>query len=492
MRNDGKALKAGAWYTIANFILKGAAFITTPIFTRLLSTEEVGDFANYTSWLGILMIITTVDLYHAINVARFDFREDIDNFIASNLIQGSLITTVAFAIIFCFRKFFFNLFSLSTEEVIFLYVYCLFYPALQMYQLKCRIDYKYKASVAISLISALSSTFISLILVLTLKDKYTGRYIGYTVPIIAINAILYVYLLRRADSISPKKYWKYALCIAFPMMWHTLAGNVLTTSDRVMIRHFSGSSDTAMYTIAYSCASIVQLLWISMNSAWSPWAIERMDDGDYKSINKALKPYSLFFGLIVFTFLLVSPEVLFLMGGEAYMISLPIIPPIMISYVFNFSYSFYANMELYEKKQVYIAMATGAAAVINLVLNALFIPIFGYIAAAYTTLAGYVSLMLIHYMVCRKLGKAKYVDNHFIFVFLGIQLIVMIAMPLIYEIRWIRYTIIAFMLVCTVALAIYFKSEIMYLIKHKSTSAIKEKAHEIISRFSHVENGNKK
>lgn len=486
--NNSKALKAGVWYTVGNFILKGSSFLTTPIFTRLLSKQEVGDFSNYSSWLSILMIITTVDLYHAINVARFDFKDDLDSFIASNLLQGSIITTVLFSIIYIFRSFFLHLFSLSSVELTFIFIYCLFCPALQMFQLKCRIDYKYKASVVISLISALSSTLISLILVLTIENKYIGRYVGYTIPIILVNIILYIYLLRKAKSLSPAKYWKYALWIAFPMMWHTLAGNVLTTSDRVMIKYIDGSSDVALYTIAYSCASIVQLLWISMNSAWSPWAIERMGENDYESINKALKPYSIFFGVVVFAFLLVSPEVLFLMGGKDYMPSLSVIPPIMISYVFNFAYSFYANMEIYEKKQIYIALATGSAAIINVLLNAILIPVCGYIIAAYTTLIGYMALFLIHYFVCRKLKKDKLIDNRFIFGFLAGELVVMVLMPLIYSNNWLRYSIIGLMISCSCVIVFCFRNEILSLVKTRSTQAIRNKVSLLYSRLKHEKN----
>ena len=36
------AVKAGLWYTIGNIALKGCAFLTLPVFTRLLSTSDFG------------------------------------------------------------------------------------------------------------------------------------------------------------------------------------------------------------------------------------------------------------------------------------------------------------------------------------------------------------------------------------------------------------------------------------------------------------------
>ena len=39
-KNLALPLKASLWFTICNFILKAISFITVPLFTRYLSTEE--------------------------------------------------------------------------------------------------------------------------------------------------------------------------------------------------------------------------------------------------------------------------------------------------------------------------------------------------------------------------------------------------------------------------------------------------------------------
>ena len=475
MSNNSKALKSGVWYTIGNFIAKGASFLTVPIFTRILSVDDVGKFANFTSWLSIFIIITTFELCSSINIARFDFKEDINDYISSNLIQGSLITTAFFGVFFVFRKFFLELFSLGMPELLVMYIYCLTCPALQMYQLKCRIDFQYKMSVFVSLLSVFSSTLLSLACVFCFDDKYVGRYIGYAIPFILIHIVIYVVLLRKSKKLSIKKYWKYALIISFPLIWHTLAGNVLTSSDRVMINYFQGSNDVALYSIAYSCASIVQLLWISMNSAWTPWAMEMIDQKKYSAMNRALKPYCIFFGFVVICFLLVAPEVLLLMGGPAYASALSVIPPIMISYVFNFAYSFYVIIEQYEKKQIIIAASTIVAAIVNVVLNLILLPKYGYSIAAYTTLVGYITLFLMHFLSCKIMKKEKIVNNRFVFVFLLFFIGCMFFVPVLYAFSSIRYGLIGLFLAVCIITAIYLRKELHYLIKNKSFVLIKEK-----------------
>lgn len=70
--NNEKALKSGVWYTVANFIMKGIGFITTPIFTRLLSHSEFGLYSNYASWLQTFTMFVTLNLASTFISARFD------------------------------------------------------------------------------------------------------------------------------------------------------------------------------------------------------------------------------------------------------------------------------------------------------------------------------------------------------------------------------------------------------------------------------------
>lgn len=296
-----KALKSGVWYTIGNFIVKAMGFISMPIFTRIMSPEAVGDFSNFTSWVAILGAIATADLYSSVWMARFDYRDELNDYIASNLVLGSTITICFYAIALLFKRFFLKLFCFSELELHTAFVYFMVYPALQMFQVKSRIEYKYKTSVMLSISSALISTGVSLICVILTEHKLIGRLMGYYVPLIFLNGALYIYMLKRSNKISCQ-YWRYGLTISLPMVLHTLSGSLLGSSDRVMIKHMCGSSATAFYSIAYSCAMIVSVLWMSLNSAWSPWAYEKMNEKDFIMLKRASKPYILFLDLLYFVF----------------------------------------------------------------------------------------------------------------------------------------------------------------------------------------------
>ena len=80
-----KSLKAGIWYTISNFLVKGITFLLLPIFTRIMTSTDVGYFSNVMAWFNILAIITTFEVYSSVSIARFDYKDDLDTYVSSSL-----------------------------------------------------------------------------------------------------------------------------------------------------------------------------------------------------------------------------------------------------------------------------------------------------------------------------------------------------------------------------------------------------------------------
>ena len=55
-------LKSTFWALICGILQKGVNVITTPIFTRLLSTSEYGQYNVFNSWLQITTIIVSLNI----------------------------------------------------------------------------------------------------------------------------------------------------------------------------------------------------------------------------------------------------------------------------------------------------------------------------------------------------------------------------------------------------------------------------------------------
>ena len=79
VKSSSIVAKAGVWYTICNFLFRGMGFITTPIFVRLMSKEDVGSFSNLTSWLSILVVLTSFDFAQSVIRSKLEHKDDMDS-----------------------------------------------------------------------------------------------------------------------------------------------------------------------------------------------------------------------------------------------------------------------------------------------------------------------------------------------------------------------------------------------------------------------------
>lgn len=440
-QSSGIVLKAGIWYTISNFVFRGMAFITTPIFTRILTKGQYGDFSNFASWMSILVIITSCDLQTSIIRSKLEFEDDIDSYIFSMLGLTTIITAFFYAIFLVFDDFIFtSILAIDKKyvHIMFFYLFCA--PAYNMFVTKHRAFYKYKVFSIMTGVSVVLSLGTSLVLVAVLHDKLMGRIIGQYIPIAILSLILYIVLAIKGKRIQIK-YWKYALLICIPLVPHLLSMNILSSSDRILIKRISGAEYAALFSIAHSCANIVSILLDSMNKAWAPWFLDTLHSKDYSNVKPVTKPYFLLFVSIAGGIFFLGPEVILILGGKAYHDAIYILPPLIMGCVVQFVYTMYVQVEFYEKKTVGVAIGTIVSAIINIVLNLILIHAFGYRASAYVTLIGYICLLFYHYNYVKKLGYKDIFDRKLLFGTLVILIIAMFGIMILYNHMILRYII---------------------------------------------------
>lgn len=444
--------------------MKGLGFITIPIFSRLMSKAEFGYYNNFTAWLSLLTIVVTLSLTASLARGRFDYEKDIYSFILSNLLLGSA-TTVLFGVLFwCAKDFASSILSLDWIYIVIMFLSMVFMPAYNMFQQVQRFRYKYKLVVALTVGSGVVSVILSLILMYTMEDRLMARVLGAQLPTVILAFALYVYFVLKGKKVS-KDHMKYSLAICLPYMIHLLAGSLLNSSDRVMITNSCGAESTALYGMAYNIAMIVGVLWDSLNSAFSPWLGEKLNEKNYEAIKKYTYGYVLFFAFCLLGVVLIAPEVLLILGGTGYVEAKYVIPPVMYGYLMLFVYSMYVNIEQFEKKTSGMAVATAVAAMINIGLNYILLPRYGYIAAAYTTVIGYLFLFIFHYFLVRKMGFAHVYDTKFILIVVVASAVVMIGSLLLYDRNVIRYLLIGIYGIATLTAAIKYRKFIFKLIK---------------------------
>jgi len=406
---NNKVIKAGSWYTLTNFFVTGISFLTLPIFTRILSTSDYGITSVYSSYVSIFSIVFSLDLVGAVQRAKFDFKDDYDRFISSTLFLALLSFTIFSGVIVAFNGYFSEVLGLEKWLLYFALIHSFFSFVQNFVFAKFGVEYNYRKISMVQISNSIIGVFLSIVLILFVfnNKRYFGRILGSALPIIVSGFILLAYILVRGRELVNKTYWKYALAISVPLIFHGLAGIINAQFDRIFINKYIGSSQAGVYSFAYNIGLIINVLWTSTNQAWVPWFYEKMDTDDWNSIRRRAKNFRDFFTLVYILILFLSPEIIKVMADERYWVGLSLVPYIFMAYYFNLMYSFEVNVEFYVKRTSMIAMGTILGAALNVVLNIIFIPRYGYIAAAITTVISNFFMFVFHFIITNYLIKIR-------------------------------------------------------------------------------------
>lgn len=446
-------LKASFWFIICSVLQKGIAFIVTPLYTRILTTEQYGVYSVYQSWLSIITIFATLNLSGGVlnnSLSKCGSEKEKDNVLFNfQLLEIVLIAIVSIAL-FLINHFFPELFRFSMEVVILLIINILMNSSIAIWSTKSKFDYNYKPVVIVSLVASLSTALFSILLIICMQKKELALIIGAVISCI----ICYFWILLRNFLKGEKidfAIWKYAVFFNLPLIPHYLSLVLLSSSDRIMIEKFSGLGAAALYAIAYNIAVVINIFSSSINSSLIPWTYKKLKNNDYFSISKRINNILIFLLIMCMIFMLFGPEGIFIMGGDKYLSAKWIIPPIAASVFFLFLYPLFGNVEFYYEKRLFTTVSSICAAIFNILLNYIFIPIYGYIAAAFTTLICYVLLSICHYIaynIIRKQEKIPEIyDKKNLFVLSIFNLLFVCITYVLYLNFYVRYTFVLIIII---------------------------------------------
>lgn len=459
--------KAAIWFALCSILQKGISFITVPVFTRLMSTEQYGTYSLYLSWLQILTIITSMYLYYGVfNNAMVKFEEDRDRYISCMQGLTTTITAGVFLIYLAFHGLWEKALGLTPVLILLMFIEMLVTPALSFWSGRQRFDFKYQRLVTVTLLKSIANPILGLFAVSLTTDKATARIASVVIVEVVFCGTIMIKQFHDGKCFIDKKYWKYALGLAIPLLSHYLSSMVLNQGDRIMIDKMVGTSEVAFYSVAYNIGMLVQIFTNAISNSFTPWVYQKIKAGDYKGISKTVNMLLLLVAGIAFALMLCSPELVVMFGTEEYASAAYVIPPVAASVFFIFLYNLLAIPQFYFEKTQFLLISSISAAVVNLGLNYIFIKLFGFVAAGYTTLACYVLYSLGHYIISTKITKKaisgiRLFDTRVLFLLSVFVIAIGVLCNFLFNYWYIRYGIL---IVCAVAVVMK-RQDIFKLIK---------------------------
>src|SRR5699024_2090669 len=123
------------------------------------------------------------------------------------------------------------------------------------------------------------------------------------------------------------------------------------------------------------------------------------------------------------------------------------IPPAVAGIFFQVCYYIYANILYYYRKTTYVMYVSLTAMVLNLILNSIFIPKFGYVAAGYTTLVSYLVQAALDYFAMKKVTGEKVYNMKVIGLISFIVILVAFLSNAVYQNIFIRYVLLLIIII---------------------------------------------
>ena len=114
---------------------KGISFLTAPIFTRFLTTEEYGVITIYSSWADVIGIFAMFGLYNNVYCRGIlEFKEDKKNFTFSLLTLANLITLIVFGVVWTVNTYVLHFLNIPNILIFFMFFTFLLEPAFEFWK----------------------------------------------------------------------------------------------------------------------------------------------------------------------------------------------------------------------------------------------------------------------------------------------------------------------------------------------------------------------
>ncbi len=441
-------LKDFSWYFLGSFIPLLISFIKTPIFTRHFNKEEYG-------YLGLVSITFTylgMLLFSWIGscIWRYYAKYKINNHLKvlySNLLfiyGASFLLVLLLSISWYLSTNYF----LVKQLILYSFLQLALNQLFLFYMIVIRLQGKAKFYTIFQSVRALLSLTVALLLVFKFNTDISALVLS--LVLIDAFAILFFIMINTANisfaiKRVEKKYLKELIHYGSAGLIINMAFLIITSSDRYLIYWFGNLESVGIYDQVYKISqlSIVVLSTIFFNTI-NPTLLKGLET-DFKNSAHLISKYSkvfVIFGLPVITYISIfSKDIATIFLGEEFRVGYTIMPLIFLAAFIHGFLNFYELRLKFSNQLKKLSLIVISAALLNIVLNLIFISLYGYQWAAVTTTITYVLLLLAFHFNDKNILAFGKNDAYFIY-----QIILVLAVQtLIYITLCARFEITIFM-----------------------------------------------
>ncbi|MGV0929230.1 oligosaccharide flippase family protein [Empedobacter brevis] len=423
------------WYLLGTIIPMGINVIKTPVFTRHYSAEDYGYLGLV---MGIFLYISTVS-YSWLSSCVWRFynffeRNKILNKFYSNLLFLYLISSVVMFLCSLIFIAFYHTPFLVYKLIILCFFHFVLKELLGLFYVILRIKGYAKLNNTLLITQAVLSFIVLLFSVFVLDFDITSLISSsITIDLIfVIGVVIYLIYHKKIEVLKldlvRMRYLRVFLNFGSFILISSMITLLLVSSDRYILAMYDNMKNVGIYTKVYDIAQIsitafVFVFFSVINPKMNKELSHNIDEAD-NLLGKYLFGY--IFTLLPVTFLIsiFSKEIAEILLGKEFRSGYVIMPYVFFSAFIYGIITINQNKLKFRNKLKTVLQILITCLVINVILNFLIVPTYGYIGAAITTLISYILMLFLFFYreSCGFFKQKDYVKT------IGQQLTVLILM----------------------------------------------------------------
>jgi len=402
-------LKNSILYTFGSMMTPIIGFIMLPVYTNYLTPSEYGVMSTVQTVAGLIQLILLLALHGAVTRFYYDFLDQPEK-------QKEYIGTIyIFVVVFSsIISVILVVFSGPIGNIIFreIPIYPYFYYLVGLSWLSAlfslplallRAQEKAGAFVSINLIKSIFTVILTFYFLAYKGFGAESALLANIIVLVVVVSIVFINQLRYLTISFNIEYIKASLLFSLPLLPHVASGWIISSSDRIILEKFVTTEELGIYALAVQISAVLGMFYTSVNSAFIPRYTSLRKAGNEKSAQKLLKVFwyaVIFFGILSIPVAIYATKLLI---SVEYHKAIMIIPLLLIGQIF---YGFYfivvANL-YFLKKTKSIATSSLMAAITNIVINLLLIPIIGLAGAVVSTIVAEIMRVIIIFRASKRM-----------------------------------------------------------------------------------------
>jgi len=404
-------------YGIGGVLSRGLPFLLLPIYTRIFDPSEYGmiEMLFVIRRFLDMLLVTGTDASQSFYF--FEQKENgkqaqaqvITSILQWRILWGTVLMLAAMAAFpLCNSLFFEN--QLTWQHFAVAYAGCLFMQTMCQATGVFQLRYRAWSYIGLTMTEAVISGAAGILFVVFLNGGIVGYFSGLLLGAACAAAIGWWRLRDYVDfSRLHTQWWPRILRFGMPLLPGGLAMYVLITADRWFINYYHGSDRLGIYAVAALCALMIQLVVNAFRQSWWPLAMDAMHSEQGPDLFRIVA--RLYVGLMSVGMVLLtafSPFLLRLFTAPAYHSAYPIIGVLGWHSVFYGFYLISAGGMWKKEKTLWLPIVTGAAALLNIILDIWLVPQFAEMGAAFATTCSFLAWNVASLYVSEKLWPIRY------------------------------------------------------------------------------------